>query len=89
MCELRCQLKAVHAHALGITVLVPCESVTQFLAFQFHVQTNRYQHFRLARVLQIGRRIGVVEAHRKRTYFFRVHPISVDWRCLWHRIQMA
>ena len=47
-----------------ITIHVPCESVSEFLPVDFHVQTNGDQHLRLGCILVDHRRIVVIEASR-------------------------
>ena len=47
-----------------ITIHVPCESISELLPVDFHIQTNGDQHLRLGRILVDHRRIVVIEASR-------------------------
>ena len=47
-----------------VTIHVPCESVSELLPVDFHIQTNGDQHLRLGSILVDHCRIMVIEASR-------------------------
>ena len=47
--------------SLSLTIFVPGERIAQFLPFDFHVQSNGHQIFRLLRIVDGRRRVRVIE----------------------------